>query len=444
ISHGIAKIDADDEDDEPGEAGDFDPDDEDDDAKDPLKAYMVNLNERALDGKIDPLIGREGEVERIIQVLCRRRKNNPLLVGDPGVGKTAIVEGLARKVIHNEVPDVLEDAEIYALDMGALLAGTKFRGQFEERLKAAVKALQKKDNAILFIDEIHTIVGAGATTGGTMDASNMLKPALASGELRCIGATTHEDYRKSFYRDPALRRRFQKIDINEPTVEDTIQILHGLKKTYEEFHDVEYAEDAITAAAELAAKHIQERKLPDKAIDVVDETGARNRILPKELRRPIIEQDQIEAVVAKMGRMPVITAGKSERERLKALEEDMLERVYGQDDAIKAVATAVKLSRAGLSGLDKPVGSFLFVGPTGVGKTEVAKQLANVLGIDFIRFDMSEYQEAHTVSRLIGAPPGYVGYDNGGLMTEAIRKSPHSVLLLDEIEKAHPNLFDVL
>jgi len=447
ISHGISKVemsDSDDDDDDPAMSSESEAYVDEDDEDDPLKAYAINLNERAADGRIDPLIGRVDEVERIVQVLCRRRKNNPLLVGEPGVGKTAIVEGLARLIVEGKVPEPLEDAVIYSLDMGSLLAGTKFRGQFEERLKKTIKRLTKLEHAILFIDEIHTVVGAGATTGGTMDASNMLKPALSSGDIRCVGATTHEDYRRSFYKDPALRRRFQKIDIKEPTIEDAIGILKGLQSRYEEFHEVAYTDEAIEGAVNLSARHIQERQLPDKAIDVIDETGARNRILPTGMRSDTIDIDAVETVVAKIGRMPEINAKQSERERLATLERDLKTRVFGQDDAIEAIATSVKLNRAGLGELDKPVGSFLFVGPTGVGKTEVAKQLANVLGVQFLRFDMSEYQEAHTISRLIGAPPGYVGYDNGGLLTESIRKHPHTVLLLDEIEKAHPNLFDVL
>ena len=449
ISHGIAKVSegelnrarasgpaGDEESEEEGE--------EEESTRDPLKDFMVNLNERAVEGKIDPLIGREHELERTLQVLCRRRKNNPLLVGEPGVGKTAIVEGLAKRIVEGAVPAVIKDAEIFALDMGSLLAGTKFRGQFEERLKASLRALSERENAILFIDEIHTIVGAGATSGGTMDASNLLKPALASGELRCIGATTHNDVRRSFERDPALQRRFQKIDIPEPSVEDTIKILKGLRSRYEEYHEVQYTDEAIEVAAKLADRHIQERFLPDKAIDVIDESGARNRILDEADRVKIIDETIVEKVIAKIARIPEITATRSERERLLNLEAELKNRVFGQPDAIESVVSAIKLSRAGLSEMDKPVGSFLFAGPTGVGKTEVAKQLASLLGVEFFRFDMSEYQQPHTVSRLIGAPPGYVGFDQGGLLTEAVRKNPHAVLLLDEIEKAHPNLFDIL
>ncbi|MDX9720576.1 MAG: ATP-dependent Clp protease ATP-binding subunit ClpA [Myxococcota bacterium] len=415
-----------------------------DGGKDPLERFTIHLNERARAGDIDPLVGREPELERVFQVLCRRRKNNPLLVGDSGVGKTAIVEGIARKIVNDEVPEAIAGFDIFSLDMGALLAGTKFRGQFEERLKGVIKALEKRRNAILFIDEIHTVIGAGSTTGSSMDASNLLKPALQNGVLRCIGATTHDDFRKSFQRDPALRRRFQTIDVAEPTLEDAIAILQGLQKHYESFHQVSFVPEAVIAAAQLSHRYIQERKLPDKAIDVLDESGARNRILPPEARSSVIDLPQIEAVVARLGRMPEIKAGESEKERLAKLQHSLNKVVFGQADAIETVVSTVKLNRAGLGELDKPVGNFLFAGPTGVGKTELAKQLARALAVDFIRFDMSEYQEAHSVSRLIGAPPGYVGFDNGGLLTESIRKSPHCVLLLDEIEKAHPQLFDVL
>jgi ATP-dependent Clp protease ATP-binding subunit ClpA len=453
ISHGVSKIededdDVDDEYEEEGLAHQRSEEDEEGDeeegSKKPLKSFMVNLTERAREGKIDPLIGRSSEVHRLVQVLCRRRKNNPLLTGDPGVGKTAIVEGLARKIVNDDVPEVLSGVEIFSLDLGALLAGTKFRGQFEERLKASIKALVKKENAVLFIDEIHMIVGAGATAGGSMDASNMLKPALQSGDLRCIGATTHEDYKRSFERDRALARRFQKIDILEPSADETFQILMGLKPYYEEFHSVGYTEEAMRTAADLSARYVKERQLPDKAIDVVDEAGAANRMKDADARLKVLDKEAIEAVVAKIARMPDITAGEDERDRLATLKDRMQAGVFGQDGAIEAVVDAVKLSRAGLSGTDKPVGSFLFTGPTGVGKTEVAKQLAEALGVEFIRFDMSEYMEKHTVSRLIGAPPGYVGYDQGGLLTDSIRKNPHCVLLLDEIEKAHPDLFNIL
>jgi ATP-dependent Clp protease ATP-binding subunit ClpA len=456
VSHGVSKLDDDEDDDgdgddeaEPKSAQDdgetFTEEGEDGEAvKTPLKSFMVNLSDRAREGKIDPLIGRAAELERVIQTLCRRRKNNPLLAGDPGVGKTAIVEGLARKIVQGEVPDAIKDVEVYSLDLGSLLAGTKFRGQFEERLKAALKALQKKKNAILFIDEIHMIVGAGATAGGSMDASNLLKPALQSGELRCIGATTHEDYRRHFERDRALVRRFQKIDVHEPSVEDTIQILQGLKPNYEEHHQVKYTDEALRAAAELSARYIQERFLPDKAIDIVDEVGARNRLRIGDARLQTLGEAEVQEIVAKIARIPDLNAGKDERAKLSSLETRMKSTVFGQERAIDAVVGAVKLSRAGLGRADKPVGNFLFAGPTGVGKTEVAKQLAAALGVTFLRYDMSEYMEKHTVSRLIGAPPGYVGYDQGGLLTEAIRKSPHSVLLLDEIEKAHPDLFNIL
>jgi ATP-dependent Clp protease ATP-binding subunit ClpA len=422
-------------------------DDEDPDgdgANDPLAAYMTNLNDRARAGKLDPLIGRASELERIVQILCRRRKNNPLLIGEAGVGKTSIIEGLAQRIVADSVPAPLLDAEIFSLDMGSLIAGTKFRGQFEERLKACLAALAARPHAILFIDEIHTIVGAGATTGGTMDASNLLKPALASGELRCIGSTTHSDFRKSLEKDAALQRRFQKIDISEPTVQDTIQIMMGLKTVYEAFHEVSYTDEAIERAAILADRHIRERFLPDKAIDVIDESGARNRTIPQDLRVSTIDGDLIEKTINKMAHIPDITAAKSERDRLATLEADLKAVVFGQDEPIEALVANIKMSRAGLGSPNKPVGNYLFTGPTGVGKTEVAKQLAASLGVAFLRFDMSEYQESHTVSRLIGAPPGYVGFDNGGLLTESIRKNPHAVLLLDEIEKAHPNLFDLL
>ncbi|RAL20986.1 ATP-dependent Clp protease ATP-binding subunit ClpA [Lujinxingia litoralis] len=451
ISHGVSRLD------DEERPGSFDEEPEWDDSpprmeeeedgegvQNPLENYCTNLVERARRGRIDPLIGRDSEIERTVQVLCRRRKNNPVFVGDPGVGKTAVAEGLARRIAHGQVPSVLDDAEIWSLDLGGLLAGTKFRGQFEQRLKAVIKALQKRKNAILFIDEIHTIVGAGATSGSTMDASNILKPALGDGSLRCIGSTTHEEFRKSFDRDRALARRFQKIDVIEPSVEETREILRGLKRHYEAFHDVVYTDEAIDLAADLAAKHITERALPDKAIDVIDEAGARHRIHRAELPTNIIDAEHIEDVVAKIARIPQLKVQGSEKDRLHQLRTALKETVYGQDDAIDAVVTAVKMSRAGLTRPDKPVGSFVFAGPTGVGKTEVARQLATALGIGFVRFDMSEYMERHAVSRLIGAPPGYVGYDQGGLLTEAIRKTPHAVLLLDEIEKAHPDIFNVL
>lgn len=453
IAHGIGKVDDEDDDDDDGfsdeewEDNSLNLNEEEDEGealRNPLEAYCTNLVERATRGHIDPLIGRDVEIERTIQILCRRRKNNPVLVGEPGVGKTAVAEGLARKIAYGEVPDVLKNSIIYSLDLGGLLAGTKFRGQFEQRLKAVIKALQKRKGAILFIDEIHTIVGAGATSGGTMDASNILKPALATGAIRCIGSTTHEEFRKSFERDRALARRFQKVDIVEPTLEETHGILQGLKKHYEEFHGVVYTEDALRLAAELADKHILERALPDKAIDVIDEAGSRHRVHRNEFKDNVVDVAQIEAVVAKIARIPQIRVEGNERDRLQDLRQALQRTVYGQDSAIDAVVTAVKLNRAGLTQPDKPVGSFIFAGPTGVGKTEVARQLAKALNIEFIRFDMSEYMERHAVSRLIGAPPGYVGYDQGGLLTERIRKTPHAVLLLDEIEKAHPDIYNVL
>ena len=397
--------------------------DEDDDesVKNPLEAFCTNLVESATAGEIDPLIGRDEEIERTTQILCRRRKNNPVLVGEPGVGKTAIAEGLARKISEGEVPAVLRNATVWSLDLGSMLAGTKFRGQFEERLKAVIKALEKEENSILFIDEIHTIVGAGATSGGTMDASNILKPALASGKLRCIGSTTHDEFRRSFEKDRALGRRFQKIDIVEPTLEETKEILRGLRKYYEEFHEVKYTDEAIEIAAQLANKHIRDRANPDKAIDVLDEAGARYRVHKATYKTNIIDVPEIETIVSKIARIPEITVQGSDRDRLKELKDTLTRGVFGQEDAINAVVTAVKMSRAGLTRPDKPVGSFIFAGPTGVGKTEVAKQLAAGLGVEFIRFDMSEYMERHAVSRLIGAPPGYVGFDQGGLLTEAVR-----------------------
>jgi len=412
---------------------------------DPLAEYCVNLNQKALENKIDPLIGRESEVHRTIQVLSRRRKNNPIYVGDPGVGKTAIAEGLALKIQRGEVPNVLKNAEVYMLDMGSLIAGTKYRGEFEERMKAVIKALQKKPGVILFIDEIHTIVGAGAVSGGAMDASNILKPALASGELRCIGSTTYPEYKAAFERDKALARRFQKIDISEPSIQDTIKILQGLKSFYEEFHGVKYSDEAVIAAAELAGKHINDRFLPDKAIDVLDEVGAAIKLLPDDKRenKEITNLD-VELVVARMAKIPPKSVSGSDKERLQTLEQELKNVIFGQDHAIEQLTRIIKLSRAGLGLPTKPIGSFLFSGPTGVGKTELAKQLAKVLGINFLRFDMSEYMEKHTVSRLIGAPPGYVGFDQGGLLTDAINKTPHAVLVLDEIEKAHPDLFNIL
>ena len=413
-------------------------------ARDPLASFTANLVERAAAGKIDPLIGRESEVARTIQVLCRRRKNNPIYVGDPGVGKTAIAEGLALKIQRGEVPDALKGAQVYSLDMGALLAGTKYRGEFEERLKQVIRALLEKENVILFIDEIHTIVGAGAVSGGSMDASNIIKPVLASGELRCIGSTTYPEYKAAFERDRALARRFQKIEIGEPTLGDTVMILEGLKKLYEEAHGVTYTDDALRAAAELAAKHIHDRFLPDKAIDVIDEAGAMVKLMPAEERPAEVGVHEIETVVARMAKIPARTVAGTERYRLQLLESALKSTIFGQDQAVTQIVNAIKLSRSGLGHPDKPIGSFLFSGPTGVGKTELAKQLALALGVEFIRFDMSEYAEPHTVSRLIGAPPGYVGFDQGGLLTDAVNKTPYAVVVLDEIEKAHPNLFNIL
>jgi len=410
----------------------------------PLDQFTQNLNVLARDGKIDPLIGRDLEVERVIQVLCRRRKNNPLLVGEAGVGKTAIAEGLAWRITQGEVPDVLGNATVYSLDMGALLAGTKYRGDFEQRLKGVLKQLKDQPSAILFIDEIHTLIGAGAASGGTLDASNLLKPALSSGAMKCIGATTFTEYRGIFEKDAALSRRFQKIDVVEPSVEQTIEILKGLKSRFEDHHSVKYALGALQAAAELSAKFINDRHLPDKAIDVIDEAGAAQRILPSNKRKKTITRNEVEEIVAKIARIPPASVSNDDRSKLRTLDRDLKSVVFGQDPAIDALAAAIKMARSGLGKPDKPIGSFLFSGPTGVGKTEVAKQLAYVLGIELIRFDMSEYMERHAVSRLIGAPPGYVGFDQGGLLTEAVTKKPHSVLLMDEIEKAHPDVFNVL
>ncbi|MET4133111.1 ATP-dependent Clp protease ATP-binding subunit ClpA [Porphyrobacter sp. MBR-155] len=409
-----------------------------------LDQFTVNLNARAEAGKIDPLIGRGPEVDRTIQILCRRSKNNPLYVGDPGVGKTAIAEGLARKIVEGDVPEVLNEAVIYSLDMGALLAGTRYRGDFEERLKQVVNELEAMPHAVLFIDEIHTVIGAGATSGGAMDASNLLKPALSSGAIRCIGSTTYKEFRNHFEKDRALLRRFQKIDVNEPTVEDTIKILKGLRSAFEEHHKVKYTPDAIKTAVELSARYINDRKLPDKAIDVIDEVGAMQMLVPPSRRKKTITAKEIEAVIATMARIPPKSVSKDDKKALENLERDLKHVVFGQDEAIKRLSTAMKLSRAGLRDPDKPIGSFLFSGPTGVGKTEVARQLASIMGIELKRFDMSEYMERHSVSRLIGAPPGYVGYDQGGLLTDAIDQNPHCVLLLDEIEKAHPDLFNIL
>ena len=409
-----------------------------------LDAYCVNLNRKAREGRIDPLIGREAEVQRTIQVLCRRQKNNPLLVGDPGVGKTAIAEGLARKIVNSDVPEVLEEATVFALDMGALLAGTRYRGDFEERLKQVMKEIEQHKDAILFIDEIHTVIGAGATSGGAMDASNLLKPALAQGTLRCIGSTTYKEYRQYFEKDRALVRRFQKIDVKEPSVSDTIEILKGLKPYFEEFHKLRYTGDAVKAAVELSSRYIHDRKLPDKAIDVIDETGASQMLLPETKRKKTIGVKEIEATIASMARIPPKSVSKDDTEVLLHLDQTLKRAVYGQDEAVSALASAIKLARAGLRDPEKPIGCYLFSGPTGVGKTEAARQLAMSLGLELIRFDMSEYMERHTVSRLIGAPPGYVGFDQGGLLTDAIDQHPHSVLLLDEIEKAHPDLFNIL
>ncbi|MCB9993987.1 MAG: ATP-dependent Clp protease ATP-binding subunit ClpA [Hyphomicrobiaceae bacterium] len=410
----------------------------------PLEEFCVNLNQKARDGKVDPLIGRMAELNRTIQVLCRRSKNNPLYVGDAGVGKTAIAEGLARKIVEKDVPEVLMDVEVYALDMGALLAGTRYRGDFEERLKGVMKELEKRENIVLFIDEIHTVIGAGATSGGALDASNLLKPALASGAIRCIGSTTYKEYRQFFEKDRALARRFQKIDVNEPTIPEAIEIMQGLKPYYEKFHKVEYTDDAIKASVELSDRYINDRKLPDKAIDVIDETGASQMLLKAEDRKATIDVPEIEATIATMARIPPRSVSRSDAELLGNLETSLKQVVFGQDKAIEALAASIKLARAGLREPEKPIGSYLFTGPTGVGKTEVARQLADTLGVELLRFDMSEYMERHTVSRLIGAPPGYVGFDQGGLLTDGVDQHPHCVVLLDEIEKAHPDLFNVL
>jgi ATP-dependent Clp protease ATP-binding subunit ClpA len=443
ISHGVAKI--------PGREqerhveGVDDMDDSDMAAHgQALAAYCVNLNEKAREGGVDPLIGRSKEVSRAIQILCRRNKNNPLLVGDPGVGKTAIAEGLARKIIEGDVPDVLQDNVIYSLDMGVLLAGTRYRGDFEERLKQVISELEEMPEAILFIDEIHTIIGAGATSGGAMDASNLLKPALQSGGLRCMGSTTYKEFRQHFEKDRALARRFQKIDVVEPSVPDTIKILQGLKTYFEDFHNIRYTNDALKAAVELSSRYMADRKLPDKAIDVIDEVGAAQMLLPPSKRKKTVSVKDIETVIATMARIPPKTVSKDDTEKLRGLDVSLKRVVFGQDKAIEALAASIKLSRAGLREPDKPIGSYLFSGPTGVGKTEVARQLASMMGVELLRFDMSEYMERHTVSRLLGAPPGYVGYDQGGLLTDGIDQNPHCVLLLDEIEKAHPDLFNVL
>lgn len=444
ISHGIAKV--------PGQSQPKGPSGAEEDAEEggtktgseALKAYTKNLNEKAQAGKIDPLIGREKEVERTIQILCRRSKNNPLYVGDPGVGKTAIAEGLAKKIVEGEVPEVLKDTAIYALDMGALLAGTRYRGDFEERLKAVLSEIEKIDGAVLFIDEIHTVIGAGATSGGAMDASNLLKPSLSSGALRCIGSTTYKEYRNHFEKDRALVRRFQKIDVYEPTLDEAIEILKGLRPYYQDHHFVEYTDEAIKAAVELSAKYIGDRKLPDKAIDIIDEVGAAQMLVPEDKRKKIIDVEDIEKVVAAIARIPAKSLTKDDKAALKNLERDLKTLVFDQDEAIDTLCDAIKLARAGLRDVDKPIGCFLFSGPTGVGKTEVARQLAKTMGVDLARFDMSEYMERHAVSRLIGSPPGYVGFEQGGLLTDKIDQQPHCVLLLDEIEKAHPDIYNIL
>ena len=446
ISHGIAKVPGQ-EDNRPVHGADEEGLDGEASIKkgqEALGAYCVNLNQKAEDGDIDPLIGREAEVERTIQILARRTKNNPLYVGDPGVGKTAIAEGLARRIVEGDVPEVLADATIFALDMGALLAGTRYRGDFEERLKAVMTELQETEGAVLFIDEIHTVIGAGATSGGAMDASNLLKPALAGGKLRCIGSTTYKEYRNYFEKDRALVRRFQKIDVYEPSVEDTVKILRGLKPYYEEHHDIRYTEQAIRTAVELSARYINDRKLPDSAIDVIDETGAAQALLSPSKRKKTVGVKDVEAVVAKIARIPPKTVSRDDKTALENLERDLKTMVFGQDQAITALSSAIKLARAGLREPEKPIGAYLFSGPTGVGKTEAARQLAHSLGVELTRFDMSEYMERHSISRLIGAPPGYVGFDQGGLLTDAVDQHPHSVLLLDEIEKAHPDLFNIL
>jgi len=442
ISHGISKVSE--EGQEPTQQHSSSEEGAAESGQSPLEAYATNLNEMARQGKIDPLIGRREEIERTIQVLCRRRKNNPLFVGEAGVGKTAIAEGLAKKIVDGEVPEVLADSTIYALDMGTLLAGTKYRGDFEKRLKAVLTQLKNEAGAVLFIDEIHTIIGAGAASGGAMDASNLIKPALSTGDLKCIGSTTYQEYRGIFEKDHALARRFQKIDVREPSVEETVQILEGLKTRFEEHHDVKYTHQALRTAAELAARYINDRHLPDKAIDVIDEAGASQRLKVASKRKKTIGVKEIEDVVAKIARIPPKTVSTSDKESLRNLERDLKLMIYGQDEAIDALATAIKMSRSGLGQEQKPIASFLFAGPTGVGKTEVTRQLAQILGIELVRFDMSEYMERHTVSRLIGAPPGYVGFDQGGLLTEAITKHPHAVLLLDEVEKAHPEVFNLL
>ena len=444
ISHGISKVPSDEPAQDGAEPGTADSEGAEGRQESALETYATNLNDQARQGKIDPLIGRQQEVERTVQILCRRRKNNPLFVGEAGVGKTAIAEGLAKKIVDGDVPDVLAECTLYALDMGGLVAGTKYRGDFEKRLKAVLADLKRQPNAILFIDEIHTIIGAGAASGGVMDASNLIKPVLASGDLRCIGSTTYQEYRGIFEKDRALARRFQKIDVTEPTVEETVQILKGLKTRFEEHHQVRYASKALRAAAELAEKYINDRHLPDKAIDVIDEAGAANQLLPASKRKKSVSVGDVESVVAKIARIPPRKVSANDTEALRNIKRDLQMVVFGQDEAIEALSSAIRMNRSGLGNEQKPVGSFLFAGPTGVGKTEVTRQLARVLGLELIRFDMSEYMERHTVSRLIGAPPGYVGFDQGGLLTEEINKHPHSVLLLDEIEKAHPDVFNLL
>ena len=443
VSHGISKIDADDDLLQPLD-GDDDENPRKKKKRNPLEAYTINLNEKAQNGEIDPLIGREHEIERTMHVLCRRRKNNPIYVGEAGVGKTALAEGLALAITEEKVPEVLQDAQVFALDMGALIAGTKFRGEFEERLKAVIQAISLQQGAILFIDEIHTIIGAGATSGGTLDASNLLKPALANGKLRCMGSTTYKEFQNIFERDRALARRFQKIELKEPSVAETVKILKGLKSYYEEFHEVVYAPAALKAAAELSAKYITDRHLPDKAIDVIDEAGAAYKLLPENKRPKSVRAKDIETIIAKIARIPPRTVSIGDKERLATLARDLKLVIYGQDEAVEGLEAAIKLARSGLGNPQKPTGSFLFSGPTGVGKTELARQLAKNMGVELIRFDMSEYMEKHTVSRLIGAPPGYVGFDQGGLLTDAVSKNPHAVLVLDEIEKAHPDLFNIL
>jgi ATP-dependent Clp protease ATP-binding subunit ClpA len=443
IAHGISKID------EPGDQDSVIPHSEEEQepesqTKTPLENYATNLNQLAMDGKIDPLIGRKSEVERTLQVLCRRRKNNPLYVGEAGVGKTAIAEGLAKQIVDGEVPEVLSDAIIYSLDLGALLAGTKYRGDFEKRLKAVLSQLRREENAILFIDEIHTIIGAGAASGGAMDASNLIKPVLASGEIKCIGSTTYQEYRGIFEKDRALARRFQKIDVSEPTIDEAVQILNGLKSRFEDHHGVKFTRQALKSAVELSERYINERHLPDKAIDVIDEAGANQRLLAPSKRKKTIGAKDVELIVSKMARIPPKQVSSSDKEGLRNLDRDLKLVVYGQDEAITTLSSAIKMARAGLGNEQKPIGSFLFAGPTGVGKTEVTRQLAQIMGVELIRFDMSEYMERHTVSRLIGAPPGYVGFDQGGLLTEEVTKHPHAVLLLDEIEKAHPDVFNLL